>query len=149
VIPTGRLGWHNLRLRIGDDDDLERLERRIHERIGDRVQRDLLRLEVSGALSLAGHRRWHALLEELDHQLLHLRLRGGCERIPRAEELERLLADPGSPLIGRVAGRLQERLEREEEAGHGGDAAEAAEATERAAVIRLALSELHRLAGPS
>jgi DNA repair exonuclease SbcCD nuclease subunit len=138
VVSTGRLGWHRLTLRLTGDGDLDRLERLIRERIGERVQSDLLRLEVSGTLSLAGHRRWDALIEELQHQLLHLRLRGRCDQAPGPAELERLVESPDDPLIARVAGELRQRLATEQQS-----------ATEQAALTRLALCELHRLAGRS
>jgi DNA repair exonuclease SbcCD nuclease subunit len=145
VVPTGRLGWHRLTLRLAGDDDLDRLQRLIRERIGERVQSDLLRLEVSGTLSLTGHRRWDALIEELRHQLLHLRLRGRCDQAPGPEELERLVESPDDPLIARVAGELRQRLAAAEQAEAAAEAGDA-EAGEGAALARLALCELHRLA---
>ena len=135
VLPTGRLSWHNLAMHLGTDADLEQLEARIQERTGGRVSQDLLRLELSGSLSLAAHRRYSSLLADLEHQLLDLRLKGGCDQAPQAGELAALTERPEDPLIARVAMELQARLARQE-----GDDAGAA------AVSRAALCELFRLA---
>ena len=143
-VSTGRLGWHRLTLQLTGDDDLDRLQRLIRERIGERVQCDLLRLEVRGTLSLAGHRRWDGLVEELRHQLLHLRLRGRCDRAPGPEELQQLVESPDDPLIARVAGELRQRLEAAEQAE--ATAPGVPEAEEGTQLTRLALCELHRLA---
>ena len=135
VMPTGRLGWHNLAMQLATDADLEQLEARIRACIGGRVNQDLLRLELSGSLSLAAHRRYGALLADLEHQLLDLRLKGGCDQAPQAEELAALTERPADPLIARVAQELQARLARQE----GIDEA-------AAAISRAALCELFRLA---
>ena len=135
VLATGRLGWHNLAMQLATDADLEQLEARIRACIGGRVNQDLLRLELSGSLSLAAHRRYGALLADLEHQLLDLRLKGGCDQAPQAEELAALTERPADPLIARVAQELQARLARQE----GIDEA-------AAAISRAALCELFRLA---
>ena len=135
VLPTGRLSWHNLAMHLGTDADLEQLEARIRERTGDRVSQDLLRLELSGSLSLAAHRRYTSLLADLEHQLLDLRLRGGCDQAPQAGELAALTERPEDPLIARVAQELQARLARQEGLDAGA-----------AAISRAALCELFRLA---
>jgi len=135
VLPTGRLRWHNLAMHLGTDVDLEQLEARIRERTGGRVSQDLLRLELSGSLSLAAHRRYSSLLADLEQQLLDLRLKGGCDQAPQAGELAALTERPEDPLIARVALELQTRLAREEGLDAGA-----------AAVSRAALCELFRLA---
>jgi DNA repair exonuclease SbcCD nuclease subunit len=147
AVPTGRIGWHNLRLHLQGDDDLERFERLVQERIGDRVARDLLRLEVSGSLSLAGHHRWQQRLEELAQQLLRLRLKGRCDPAPGPQELAALVERRADPLIAAVARRLQGRLascapEPEALDPVAGDSA----IDEETVIQRLALAELHRLA---
>jgi len=135
-VATGRIGWHRLSFRFGGDEDLERFEREIRQLVGDRVSRDLLRLDVSGTLSLAGHRRYDQLIEDLSSRLLRLRLKGSCGQAPQADELARLTERPGDPLIARVAAQLQQRL--------AGGAAGNDE--EQAAMLRAALCELYRLA---
>ena len=135
VLPTGRLRWHNLAMHLATDADLDQLEARIQACTGGRVSQDLLRLELSGSLSLAAQRRYGALLADLEHQLLDLRLKGGCDQAPQADELAALTERPADPLIARVAQDLQARLERQE----GTD-------RQAAAISRAALCELFRLA---
>ncbi|MEI6360165.1 MAG: DNA repair exonuclease, partial [Synechococcus sp. ELA619] len=122
-------------MHLATDADLEQLQARIQGCIGGRVNQDLLRLELTGSLSLAAHRRYRALLADLEHQLLDLRLKGGCDHAPQAEELAALTKRPEDPLIARVAQELQARLTSQE--GMDGEAA---------AVSRAALCELFRLA---
>lgn len=133
--PTGRFRWHNLAFRFSGDDDLDRFERQLEERTAGRVARDLLRLEVSGSLSLAGHRRYQQLLDDLQQRLLRLRLKGECQQAPEAEELEQLTARSEDPLIAQVAQQLQHRLSRQTDAG-----------SDEAALIRTALCELFHYA---
>jgi DNA repair exonuclease SbcCD nuclease subunit len=159
VIPTGRIGWHNLRFHFSADSDLDRFERLVRQRIADRVARDLLRLEVSGSLSLAGHARWNRLMADLRDQLLRVRVKGHCDQAPGEEELAALVGRNGDPLIAAVAQQLQQRLQQiclvDSPQGDGSEAAggtspdpasPAAASEEEAAILRLALCELHRLA---
>jgi DNA repair exonuclease SbcCD nuclease subunit len=110
-VATGRCRWHNLAIHFHSDDDLPRFEQRLEALLGGRVARDVLRLEVSGSLSLAGHRRYEHLLEDLRGRLLRLRLKGECLPAPQAEELEALVARAEDPLIARVAAQLRQRVE--------------------------------------
>jgi DNA repair exonuclease SbcCD nuclease subunit len=130
-LPTGRVCWHNISFRFSGDGDLDRFERQLEELTAGRVARDLLRLEVSGSLSLAGHRRYQQLIDDLEHRLLRLRIKGDCQQAPEAGELEQLIARSDDPLIAQVAQQLQHRLSRESDPD-----------SEDAARIRTALCEL-------
>jgi DNA repair exonuclease SbcCD nuclease subunit len=130
-LPTGRIQWHNLRFRFAGDGDLDRFERQLVQLTAGRVARDLLRLEVSGSLSLAGHRRYRQLIDDLEQRLLRLRIKGECQQAPEADELEQLTARSDDPLIARVAQQLQHRLNRQSDPD-----------SEDAARIRMALCEL-------
>ena len=134
-LATGRFQWHNLSFCFRGDDDLERFERQIEALTAGRVARDLLRLEVSGSLSLAGHRRYQQRLDELQNRLLRLRLKGECQRAPEAEELAQLTARTQDPLIARVAQQLPHRLSCDSDPG-----------SEAAARIRIALCDLFQYA---
>jgi len=134
-LPTGRLRWHNLRVRFSGDGDLDRFERQLEELTEGRVARDLLRLEVGGSLSLAGHRRYQQRLDDLQQRLLRLRIKGVCQQAPEADELDQLTARSEDPLIARVARQLQHRLSRESDPD-----------SEAAARIRTALCELFQYA---
>ncbi|MFZ0409775.1 MAG: DNA repair exonuclease [Cyanobium sp.] len=134
VAATGRLGWHNLAVHFSQDDDLDRFAARLGTLLEGRVARDLLRLEVSGSLSLAAQRRYEALIQELRDQLLRLRLKGQCQATPQAAELQALTERPADPLIAAVASQLCQRLDQQEIAADGA-----------AAVTRAALCQLHAL----
>jgi len=133
IVPTGRIRWHNIRFRFNSDADLDRFERQVDELTAGRVARDLLRVEVSGSLSLAGHRRYDQLVSDLRERLLRLRLKGECQQAPEAAELEQLTGRVEDPLIALVAEQLQHRLQRDDDPE-----------SEQAAVARAALCELFR-----
>ena len=134
-LSTGRIRWHNLRFRFSGDGDLDRFERQLEELTGGRVTRDLLRLEVGGSLSLAGHRRYQQLIDDLQNRLLRLRIKGECQQAPGAAELEELTGRSDDPLIAQVALELQQRLNSQ------GDPD-----SDEAALLRTALCELHHFA---
>jgi DNA repair exonuclease SbcCD nuclease subunit len=134
AVSTGRIHWHNIRFRFNSDADLDRFEREVEELTTGRVARDLLRVEVSGSLSLAGHRRYDQLVSDLENRLLRLRLKGECQQAPEADELEALTARAEDPLIARVASQLERRLAN---ASNHPD-------SEEAATTRAALCELFR-----
>ena len=135
IIATGRIKWHNLSFRFVSDSDLDRFERQIEDLIAGRVSRDLLRVQISGALSLSGYNRFEMLKADLENKLLRLRIKGECHQVPQTDELEKLIDNIEDPLIAQVAGQLQERLNKEEDTG-----------SEKASITRLALCELYRFA---
>jgi DNA repair exonuclease SbcCD nuclease subunit len=132
-VPTGRIRWHNIRFRFNSDADLDRFERQVDELTAGRIARDLLRVEVSGSLSLAAHRRYDQLIGDLENRLLRLRLKGDCQQAPEAGELGQLTGRVEDPLIARVAEQLQHQLERDDDPE-----------SEQAAIARAALCELFR-----
>ena len=133
IISTGRIKWHNISFRFNSDKDIDRFERKIEELTVGRVSRDLLRVEISGGLSLSGHNRFELLKADLENKLLRLRIKGECHQVPEVEELEKLTGNIEDPLIAQVASQLQESLNREEDPD-----------SEHASIIRLALCELYR-----
>jgi DNA repair exonuclease SbcCD nuclease subunit len=133
TMPTGRIQWHNISFCFNSDADLDRFEREVEALTAARVARDLLRVEVSGSLSLAGHRRYDQLMTDLENRLLRLRLKGDCQQAPEAAELEQLIGRVEDPLIARVAAELQARLSQAEDID-----------PEKAATTRVALCELFR-----
>ena len=132
-IPTGRIYWHNISFRFNSDSDLSRFERQINDLTDSRVSRDLLRVEISGGLSLSGYHRYQQLKKDLENKLLRLRIKGDCHRVPEAEELEKLTRNSDNPLIAQVAIKLKDKLKKEEEEG-----------SEEASITRVALCELYR-----
>ena len=107
---TGVLGWHPVQAQLHSGADLERLEQQLDTLLGDRVGSDLVLLEQSGSLSLEAHRRYDALLERLEAQLLRLKRRGHCGEAPGDAEIDALTRRPGDPLISQVAATLQQEL---------------------------------------
>ena len=106
-LATGCLGWHPLAFALEHDADLERLERQLTTLLEGRIGQDLLLLEISGSLSLAGQQAYQELLERLEAQLLRLKQRGQCSVAPASDELSALTQRPGDPLIAQVATTLQ------------------------------------------
>ena len=134
-LPTAALQWHTTAVHLSGDDELEHFEATLQTLLGDEPGRHLLLLEESGSLSLEGHRRYDALLERLEAQLLRLKRRGRCAQTPDPSELRALSQRPSDPLIANVAQRLQSELE------------DSALVEERRELLQLALAELHRCAG--
>jgi hypothetical protein len=129
------LQWHATAVRLSSDAELERFEAQLQTLLGDEPGQHLLLLEESGSLSLEGHRRYDALIERLEAQLLRLKRRGRCAQAPDPSELKALSQRPSDPLIANVAHRLQSEL------------ADSALLEERRELLQLALAELHRCAG--
>ena len=127
-LPCGAIGWHQLSQELGQDDDLNLLERRVEALLGDRVGLDLLLLELSGQLSIAGQQQLDALLQRWDAQLLRLKLRNSVGLQADSAELEALSLRSDAPLVAAVAQELQQQLHQQP-----GDA-----------VLSQALLELHR-----
>ena len=134
-LPTAALQWHTTAVHLSGDDELARLEATLQTLLGDEPGRHLLLMEESGSLSLEGHRRYDALLERLEAQLLRLKRRGRCAQAPGPRELQALSQRPSDPLIANVAQRLQSELE------------DSALVEERRELLQLALAELHRCTG--
>ena len=132
-IATGRIKWHNLNFRFNSDKDLDRFERQVEDLTAGRVSRDLLKVEISGALSLSGYSRFELLKADLENKLIRLRIKGECHKVPESDELEKLTSGIQDPLIAQVAGKLIESLNREEDLD-----------SEQASITRLALCELYR-----
>lgn len=108
---TGRFQWHRITMTLKSDGDLARLEQRMSDCFGRRVGRDLLRLELNGQLGWSAHQTLQNRLEDLQQQLLHLRLRGELHRLPTAHERDQFLDGLESPLVSAIANDLQEELE--------------------------------------
>ncbi|NPA95273.1 MAG: DNA repair exonuclease [Thermodesulfobacteria bacterium] len=108
-IETGRFFWHRLALHVGDKADVELLQGLISRCTSNRVGRDLVRLELTGTVSLSVGAYLEKVLETIGSELLYLRLRNKLQIIPDDEELQKLIHG-SDPLIGRVAKRLTEQL---------------------------------------
>ena len=134
-IQTGKIKWHNMTFQFNNERDLDRFKRQIENLIGTRVSRDLLRIEISGALSFAAHRKYQEITTDLENKLLRLRIKGECLQIPKDSELETLTRNLEDPLIAQVASELKQRLTVENINDH-----------EKSSITIEALSELFRFA---
>lgn len=132
TVPTARFNWHQLAWHFTDDSSLSGLQQIIHQWLGQRAGQDLLRLELSGSLGLAAGTELAKALESWEARLLRLKLSDHTVTAPTGVELAALTQRTGDPLIARVASHL---------------AGLAAGESEEAGMARLALRELHFLAG--
>ncbi len=125
---TSAIGWNELEWEFTDDASLGLLLGRVDELVGQRVNRDLLRVRLRGALGLEAFARLEQALESWEARLIRLRVENEVELAPSASELDTLTRRAGDPLVARVAARLSALT-----AGTG----------EAAQVARQALRELH------
>ncbi len=127
-VRTGTVGWHELEFNFADDSSVTRLEELVGERIGGRVNEDLLRLHLGGSLGIEAATRLDLLIEAWNARLLRVKLSNQTVIAPSPAELDGLTQRAGDPLISLVATKLVSL---------------ATGGTEEAAVARIALRELH------
>ncbi len=132
VIPTGRFQWHNICFKLNGDSDVDRLKRKIDNLTAGRISRDLLRIEISGVLSLNGYKRYQLLVTDMKNKLLRLHIKGECHQEPKEDELEELTRSVENPLIAQVASELKQRIQNSE--------------SEEESISRIALCELYHFA---
>ena len=130
-VETGVLGWHAVGARLDSGGDVKALGETMSEHIGGRARKDLVRLELEGALGLADRRRLDELIESLRSRLLELRVEDRVRLAPDGSELRTLTQGEADPLIARVASRLLATLE---------------SGTEDAPVVEASLRELYLVA---
>ena len=133
TIPTGAIYWHNININFNDDKDLDRFERQINELIKGRISNDLLRIELSGKLSIDSYRRYMDLKKDLENKLIRLHIKGQLKQLPEKDEIEQLTRSTENPMIAQVASQLHRRLTLQEEQN-----------SDEARLTRKALCELFR-----
>lgn len=106
-LTTGQCGWHDVHHNLGDDSGLDDLRHQLDVILESRANRDLLKLNLSGTLSLAGANTLDQLIESLEARLLDLRLQRNIDVEPSPEELASL-TERDDPLISQVARELFE-----------------------------------------
>lgn len=114
-VVTGGIGWHSLVHTFYGHDDLNGLLTRYDGMVGNRVGRDLLRLELSGALGMEA-------LDQLDHtldtwsaRLLRLDRRGHVAMAATEADIARLTERTADPVTAHIASRLRDRLDNPEQ----------------------------------
>ena len=110
-IPIGAISWHRIEAKVSSGADLQRLKASIESCVGSKVGKDLLRLELSGQLSFQEHQQLQQHLQDLNQQLLHLRIRGMPNRRPEPGEFQTFLQRDDAPLIQGITTDLAAELE--------------------------------------
>jgi DNA repair exonuclease SbcCD nuclease subunit len=128
AIRTARFHWHGHAFDLSEDAALGRLEQDLEGLLGQRVQEDFLRLELTGSLGIEATTRLEQFIEALEARLLRLKLSNQALIAPTPAETDALAHRLCDPLISRVAEQLVTR---------------AAGAGEDAAIARAALRALH------
>ena len=128
IIRTSDIGWHDMAFDFLAGLSPDHLAERLTPVIGNRANRDLLRLKLSGSLSLGEMRALDGLLEGWDARLLRMKLTREIGLVPTEEERRALTERTTDPLIARVATQLLSKATGDDET---------------AEVARIALRELH------
>lgn len=111
VLATGVLRWHTLQMQLNGGEDIDQLEAQLQACVGNRIAKDLVRLEVDGGLNLAEHARWDQLCRDLNDRLLRLRVKGSLRHMPEESERQALIDQQDNPLVAKVASELQQRID--------------------------------------
>ena len=125
---TASLQWHEMAFDLADDAALNELEDRLVALLGQRTNKDLLRLILTGSVGIEASNRLEQILESLSARLLRLKLVNQTLIAPTEEEIKALTQRGTDPLIANVAKHLIEQSDGDDE---------------DAQVARIALRELH------
>ena len=106
---TGRICWHEAAFHFQEDSDLAALQALLPAITQNRASQDLLRLELTGSLSIEAAAALADMLESWRARLLRLKLFDYTRTAPSAAELASLVERAGDPMISRVARQLVER----------------------------------------
>ena len=109
-VQTGEIGWHTLTPTFYGHDDLNGLLTRYADKIGNRVGRDLLRIELSGALGMDALDTLDRALDTWSTRLLRLDRRGHVAMAATEADIARLTERTADPVTARIAGVLRDRL---------------------------------------
>lgn len=105
---TGGISWHEIGHDFHGDSSISGFEFRLQELLGSRVQQDLVRLSLTGSVSLEVDVALDHLLETYAARLLRLDVRQRPGIQPSEDEIRDLAARPGDPLIAAVASGLRQ-----------------------------------------
>lgn len=108
-VRTAGMTWMNEAGSLDGDDGLDRLDVRLSELAGDRADRTLIHLDISGAIGLGSEARLAERIDAWSARLLDLRVRNSTTTAPTTEEIEELTRRVDDPLISRVAAALLEK----------------------------------------
>ncbi|XOV89782.1 MAG: exonuclease SbcCD subunit D [Pseudomonadota bacterium] len=128
---TGQTNWHAIETHFYSDADLGTLKAQMDSLVGNRVDEDLVRMSLTGALSFAARDELDELLEIWRNRLIRLKLTDETTFAPTDEEIEALTKRSADPLISQVASTLMDERSTSD--------------ADEAAIAQQALRELHRL----
>jgi DNA repair exonuclease SbcCD nuclease subunit len=130
-LATGVLRWKQLAWHFDAESSPEGLLNLFSETLGTGAEGALLKLELTGHLTIGESLELQKLIYTWDARLIRLKLRNHVLETPSDEEIRMLTERTQDPLIARVAGRLLVEANAEGEA---------------AAVARIAMRELYQAA---
>jgi len=110
LVKTAATHWHRLEFAFAGDESFVHFETQLQELLGQRAQRDVMELTLSGHLGFAGDEKLRRRLETLEAQLLRLKLSDAVSVLPSSEELLGL-TDRQDPLIASMAKRIKTDME--------------------------------------
>lgn len=110
IVPTAATHWHRLEFDFAGDESFVHFETQLQELLGQRAQRDVMELTLTGHLGFAGDEKLRRRLETLEAQLLRLKLSDAVSVLPSSEELLGL-TDRQDPLIASMAKRIKTDME--------------------------------------
>lgn len=103
---TASLNWHEMNFEFTQDSDLELLQSKISELTQNRVDQDLLKLELHGSLGIEASASLEKYLESLRSRMIRLKLKSQTTIAPNEAELNELSQRASDPLISSVAAKL-------------------------------------------
>jgi DNA repair exonuclease SbcCD nuclease subunit len=103
MAPTARLTWSEISFDFADDAGVDRFSSQLAKVLGQRANKDLLRLSLSGSLGIEASNRLERLLESLEARLLRLKVDNRAAIAPTDEEVEALTQQTTDPLTATVA----------------------------------------------
>ena len=108
---TTELNWHVREIELRGEDSLGTLEKDIQALREGRVGKDLLRIEITGALGISQMHRLREILETWKADFLHLDVSNGVIAAPTQEEVNALGNRSSDPITAAVARKLLQLAE--------------------------------------
>ena len=108
--PTARIGWHELAHTFRDDADLDALVQRVAALVGNRVNCDVLRVDLDGSLGIGSMHQLDAALESWEARLLRIKQSNRVTIAATDDDIQALTARAEDPIIARVASQLAASL---------------------------------------
>jgi DNA repair exonuclease SbcCD nuclease subunit len=105
-VRTTKVEWYQKEFDFIDENSLDIFQDQIETLFGDRFEKDILKLTLTGHLGLADFTKLEEIITKLESRLISLRLENKVVITPTKEELETMKNRSNDPLISSVAGKL-------------------------------------------